>query len=234
MDDVMRRLYDAFAGARGFAPADVERAVAAVCAGGTGPGATSGAASGACAWVAPLFARHVRAAERPDWAAALALVGWRLDSTRVAAVDSAGRPLPDLRVSVTPFGGIGSAGGAAGNRPRLSVAGPHVAAYHAGLRTGDEVVRVNGRPIDGPEAWRAATQALRVGDTLAVDAVRDGRPVRVAVALPGYTTLRVRLGELSAAGVGDAQTAERRRAVRAAWWRGPGRVTDSSADAAQP
>jgi predicted metalloprotease with PDZ domain len=34
MDDVMRRLYDAFAGARGFAPADVERAVAATCAAG--------------------------------------------------------------------------------------------------------------------------------------------------------------------------------------------------------
>jgi predicted metalloprotease with PDZ domain len=37
MDDVMRRLYDAFAGARGFAPADVERAVAATCAEGAAP-----------------------------------------------------------------------------------------------------------------------------------------------------------------------------------------------------
>jgi predicted metalloprotease with PDZ domain len=202
-DDVMRRLYDRFAGARGFAPADVERAVAAVR-----PAAAD------CAWVGPLFARHVRGAERPDWAAALALAGWRLDSARVTAADSAGRPRPDLRVGVTPFAGIGSAGGAAGGRPRLSVPGPHVAAYHAGLRTGDEVLTANGRPVDGPDAWRRATAGLRVGDTLRVDALRGGRPVRAAYALPAYTALRVRLADAP-------QPTERRRATRAAWEAGP-------------
>jgi predicted metalloprotease with PDZ domain len=163
--------------------------------------------------VAPLFARHVRGAERPDWAAAVALAGWRLDTARVTT-DSAGRPLADLRVGVTPFAGIGSAGGAAGGRPRLSVAGPHVAAYRAGLRSGDEVVRVNGRPVDGPDSWRAATAALRVGDTLAVDVLRGGRPARVAFAVPGYAALRVRLSDAPAID-------ERRRATRATWRLGP-------------
>ena len=208
MDDVMRRLYDRFAGARGFAPADVERAVAGVCAGGAAE--PPGERRADCAWVAPLFARHVRGAERPDWGAALALAGWQLDTARVTAADSAGRPLPDLRVSVTPFAGIGSAGGAAGGRPRLSVAGPHVAAYGAGLRTGDELLSVNGRVADGPEAWRAATAGLGVGDTLAVEAVRAGHRVRATFVLPRYEMLRVRLRDAPGA-------SERQRLTRAAW-----------------
>jgi predicted metalloprotease with PDZ domain len=203
MDDVMRRLYDRFAGARGFAPADVEAAVGAVCGGG-----------GACAWVAPLFARSVRGTARPDWAGALALAGWRLDTARVAATDTAGRPLPDLRASVLTFAGIGSAGGAAGTRPRLSVAGPHAGAYRAGLRSGDAVVAVNGAPVDGPEAWRRATGGARVGDTLTVDVLREGRPLRVPVPLAGYATLRARLAPV------ERPTA-RQQAVRAAWMRGP-------------
>jgi predicted metalloprotease with PDZ domain len=90
-----------------------------------------------------------------------------------------------------------------------------VAAYRAGLRTGDEVARVNGRAVDGPDDWRAATAGLRVGDTLAVDATRDGRPVRAAFALPAYQVLRVRL--LDAPSPTAAQ-----RATRAAWAAGAG------------
>lgn len=215
MDDVMRRLYDRFAGARGFAPGDVEQAVAAVCGDRAPPGAARPAAArGGCWWVAPLFARHVRAADPADWAGALALAGWRLDTARVAASDSAGRPLPDLRAGVVAFAGIGSAGGAAGGRPRLLVAGPHVALYRAGLRTGDEVVGVNGAAVDGAAAWRRATTGARVGDTLTVDVRRDGRPVRAALRLPGYATLRLRLADLPAPD-------ERQRLVRRVWLRGP-------------
>ena len=217
LDDVMRRLYDRFAGARGFAPTDVEAAVAATCADGVGalPGVDrAGEVRRRCAWVVPLFARSVRGAERPDWTAALALAGWRLDTVRVPATDTGGRPLPDLRASVVPFAGIGSAGGTAGTRPRLSVAGPHAGAYRAGLRTGDEVVAVNGAAVDGPDAWRRATAGARVGDTLTVDVLRDGRPLRAAVPLTGYTTLRVRVLPV------DRPT-ERQRMTRAAWQYGP-------------
>jgi predicted metalloprotease with PDZ domain len=90
-----------------------------------------------------------------------------------------------------------------------------VAAYRAGLRTGDEVARVNGRAVDGPDDWRAATAGLRVGDTLAVDATRDGRPVRAAVALPAYRVLRVRLLDVPA-------PSPAQRATRAAWAAGAG------------
>jgi predicted metalloprotease with PDZ domain len=154
MDDVFRTLYDRFAGATGFTAPDVERAVAAAC---------------DCD-AAPFFAAHVRDARPVDWGRWLGLAGWRLDTTRVVAADSAGRPLPDLRASLGTFAGIGSAGGAAGTRPRLSVQGPHTAWYRAGLRGGDEVVSVRGRPVDGP--------------------------ARATVVLGGYQTVRVRLTDL--------------------------------------
>jgi S1-C subfamily serine protease len=94
------------------------------------------------------------------------------------------------------------------------VAGPHAGAYRAGLRSGDDVVAVNGTAVDGPEAWRRATAGARVGDTLTVDVLRDGRPLRVAVPLAGYTSLRVRV-------VPVAAPSAQQQAVRAAWMRGP-------------
>jgi predicted metalloprotease with PDZ domain len=94
------------------------------------------------------------------------------------------------------------------------VAGPHAGAYRAGLRTGDEVVAVNGAPVDGPDAWRRATAGARVGDALVVDVVRDGRPVQVRVPLAGYSVLRVRVTPVE-------RPSEQQRAVRRAWLLGP-------------
>jgi predicted metalloprotease with PDZ domain len=198
LDDALRALYDAHAGARGFVAADVERA-----------------ARGACACdLAPVFAAHVRAARPVDWDRWLGLAGWRLDTLRGVVADSAGRPRPDLRASAVGYGGIGSAGGQAGEPPRLSIPTPEGAWYRAGLRTGDRLATVNGRPVASPEAFRAALAGARVGDTVAVQATRDGRPVRAAVVLAPYTALRTRLRDL------PAPTA-RQRLVRQAWLRGP-------------
>jgi predicted metalloprotease with PDZ domain len=198
MDDVFRTLYDRFAGATGFTAPDLERAASAACDCDLGP----------------FFAAHVRAAQPIDWDRWLGLAGWRLDTARVTAADSAGRPLPDLRAAVGTFAGIGSAGGAAGTRPRLSVQGPHTAWYRAGLRGGDQVVRVRGRPVDGPEAWREALAGVRVGDSVAVEVLREGQPVRATVVPGSYEVLRVRLADLPT-------VTERQRRLRAVWLRGP-------------
>jgi predicted metalloprotease with PDZ domain len=93
MDDVMRRLYDRFAGARGFAPTDVEAAVAATCA--DGAARTAEHRGGSRVRMGRAAVRPARARRgAPDWAGALALAGWRLDTTRVAAADSAGAAAP--------------------------------------------------------------------------------------------------------------------------------------------
>ncbi|MGZ8491057.1 MAG: M61 family metallopeptidase [Gemmatirosa sp.] len=198
MDDVMRALYDRFAGPTGFVAADVERAVNAAC---------------DCD-LSPVFAAHVRGAQPIDWDQWLGRAGWRLDTVRVTAVDSADRPLADLRASVGTFAGIGSAGGAAGSRPRLAIPGPHTAWYRAGLRGGDEVVSVRGRPVHSPDHWRAALAGVQPTDSVTVEVLRAGAPVRATVVPGSYQMLRVRLVDLPT-------VSERQRRLRAVWLRGP-------------
>jgi S1-C subfamily serine protease len=82
------------------------------------------------------------------------------------------------------------------------------------LRGGDQVVSVRGRPVDGPAAWSAALAGVRVGDTVAVEVLREGQPVRATVVPGRYQTLRVRLADLPT-------LTERQRRLRAVWLRGP-------------
>ena len=56
---------------------------------------------------------------------------------------------------------------------------PGSAAEQAGLAAGDIVVAVNERPIRSGDALRNTIGLLPVGDTLALDVIRDGRPLRL-------------------------------------------------------
>ena len=197
MDDLMRALYDRFAGAQGFTAADVASTASATC---------------GCD-LSPLFAAHVRAAQPIAWDRTLALAGWRLDTTRTIATDSTGRPRADLRATAVPYGGIGSAGGAAGSRPRLSIPSPLTAWYRAGLRGGDEIVSVRGRPVPSPDAWTAALSGVQPTDSVVVEVLRDGQPFRTTVVPGTYQTLRVRLTDLPT-------LSERQRRLRGIWLRG--------------
>ncbi len=204
VDDMMRSLYDRFSGPAGFVPADLEATASAVC---------------GCN-MTPFFAAYVHAAQPINWAPRLATAGWQLDTVREAAADSLGRPRPDLRVSVLPFGGIGSAGGAAGTRPRLAAPLLTGAWYQAGLRGGDLVVSVNDAPVNDAAAFTRAIAGAKIDDSVAVDVLRpapgaaDPTPVHVVVPITGYEVLRVRLTDV------DAPT-ERQQALRRVWLRGP-------------
>jgi predicted metalloprotease with PDZ domain len=191
-------MYDRYAGPRGFTGEDILNTVNDVC---------------ACD-LQEFFQAHVSGSRPLDFARHLALAGWRLDTATAPAADSGGRALPDLRASVTAFGGIGSAGGAAGFRPRLSIPDPTGAWARAGLLTGDEIVSVNGRPVAGADDFRAATSGVRVGDTVRVVYVRNGAQRTAAVPLAGYQLTRVRIVDLPS-------VTARQRAVRQAWLRGP-------------
>jgi len=207
MDDVLRLLLDRFAGARGFAGEDILYAVNETC---------------GCD-MQPFFAAHVAGADSLDLDRELAPLGWRAVVERRRAVDSAGAPTPDLRVGVIPFGGTGSAGGAAGSRARFSVSSPESAWGKAGLVTGDEAVSVNGRPVASSADLRAALEGRKIGDVVPVEYVRlgpAGTPERrsARVTLAPYETLRVTLVDLPT--VTPAQ-----RAMRKVWMGGPGAVT---------
>jgi predicted metalloprotease with PDZ domain len=197
MDDVLRVLLDRHAGSRGFAGEDILYAANETC---------------DCD-LSPFFSAHVAGADSIDFDAELAPLGWRAVVERRQAVDSGGAPAPDLRISLIGYGGTGSAGGAAGARPRFSVSSPESAWGRAGLVTGDEAVSVAGRPIATSADLRAALATARIGDRVPVVYLRDGDRRQTSVVIAPYESVRVTLVEL--ANVGAAQ-----RAMRRVWLKG--------------
>ena len=197
MDDMLRLLLDRFAGSRGFAGEDLLYAANETC---------------GCD-LSAFFSAHVAGADSIDFDAELAPLGWRAVVERRQAVDSAGAPAPDLRVSIIGYGGTGSAGGAAGSRPRLAVGSPESAWGRAGLVTGDEVLSVAGHPISTSADLRAALAPARIGDGVPVVYLRDGDRRQTSVVIAPYQTLRVTLVELP--NVSAAQ-----RAMRSVWMTG--------------
>ncbi|HEX8905219.1 MAG TPA: hypothetical protein VF771_10280, partial [Longimicrobiaceae bacterium] len=82
LDDVMRAMVRRYPQPRGYTDANLERTASQVC---------------GCD-LSAFFSRHVRGAELLDFDAALRPLGLHLLTRLDTAADSAGRPLPDLRV----------------------------------------------------------------------------------------------------------------------------------------
>ena len=172
LDDVMRALFRRSGAGHGYTERDLATTAASVC---------------GCQ-LERFFTQHVRAARPLDWDRFLRGVGLRAVVTRALARDSSGRSLPDTRfyASVPQDGG----------RVVLMVPNPETAWGRAGLRTGDSIVALDGRPVEAAAAFRAALAAARVNDTLTVDYRRAGAPGRARVVLSAYTTVEVTLEDL--------------------------------------
>lgn len=84
----------------------------------------------------------------------------------------------DLSPDLAQAFGLQIAGGAVVARVE-----PGSPADHAGLRAGDVVTAVNGRPVRNASALRNAIGILRVGTELRLDTVRDGRRQRIRAVL---------------------------------------------------
>ena len=192
MDALMRRLRDRYAGTHGFADSDIQREATAVC---------------GCD-MAPFFAGYVAGGKTLPLAELAAALGWRLVVEHGPAIDSAGRPLPDRRVGIIPYGGEGSAGGPMGGALKLAVSNPQSAWGRAGLLTGDTLVAMDGSPVGTAADFRTMVAALAIGDS-AIVVVRRGGERRMTVHIAGYDRLRARLEEL--ASPTDAQRRARDR-----------------------
>ena len=197
MDDVMRTMFERFGGREGYRSEDVLVTVNDTC---------------GCD-LQLFFERHVNGPEQIEWDRYLALLGWRAVVSARPAADSAGAPRPDLRAGVIGFGGIGSAGGAAGTPPRLVVPEPASAWARAGLVTGDVVLQVNGQPVTDGASWREALGTPQIGDVVRVDHTRDGKRMTAEVTLTGYEVVTVRLEELP-------KVSDRMRRMRKLWMAG--------------
>jgi predicted metalloprotease with PDZ domain len=189
IDAIMRALFERSGRGDGFTGASLEALTDSVC------GCRS----------AGLFATQVRGNALIDMRAVVARLGLDVIVDTVSAVDSAGVPLPDLRVGIDfmrrdpPL--------------RLVVNHPASAWSVAGLRTGDVLVTFADHPIGNFGAFQGALRALRIGDTAVVDIQRDGAPLRVHVPVVGYTRPRVRFRDA------PAVTADQ-RARRVRWLAG--------------
>jgi predicted metalloprotease with PDZ domain len=185
LDDLMRALYSASHGGRGFTSASLARAADSVC---------------RCR-LDRFFADQVRGTAPIDPRPVLARLGLQILIDTTAAVDDAGVPLPDLRIGFDFSRG----------EPPVTLVVSNSASLwaRAGLRTGDRLVSFDGAAVATPGEFFRALRALRIGDSVAVE-VRRGDPVqRIRVVVAGYDRPRVRIVE--APGASREQLARRAR-----------------------
>jgi len=181
MRDVMRRMYELYAHKRGYTGADVERVTNEVC---------------GCN-VHRIFEDHIRNARPIEFNNYLTRLGLQAVVESSPAVDTAGTPYADLRISAyQPETG----------RMRVRIMHPQSVWRSAGLATRMELVAMKGIPIDSFPDFRRAIRSVRLGDVVPVDVIADGAPRRVMVTVTGYERPRVRIVERP-----DATDAERRR-----------------------
>jgi predicted metalloprotease with PDZ domain len=184
--DVMRKLSDRFTPQRGITGRDIEGAVREVC---------------ACD-ANSFFEAYVRGAKPIDFDHYLRKIGMRAVVSWSPALNSDGKPAPDLRISALNVPDDSTL--------RLRITNPSGVWGRVGLHTGDRVVSVDGQPIATPMEFRTWLGKLRVGDTASVEVARDGGKSRVSVAIAGYDRPVVKLEEIAGA------TSEQKR-LRAQW-----------------
>jgi predicted metalloprotease with PDZ domain len=116
------------------------------------------------------------------WNDFLGAAGWEVAFSEETAVDAR---VPAITPAVQ------------GGRWR-AVAVPGSAAALAGLRTGDELVRVNGRRILDGSDLPPVLRVVRAGGTVTVEVMRDGAPVTIRFAAGTYPRTRAVLRDLPA------------------------------------
>jgi predicted metalloprotease with PDZ domain len=186
LSDVMRRLSDSFTPQRGITGRDIEQTVSEVC---------------ACD-ARPFFEAYVRGARPIDFDRYLLAIGMRAVVSWSPALNSEGKPEPDLRVFAL-------------NVPedsalRLRIINPNSVWGRAGLHTGDRLIAIDGKPVATSTEFRSWVSKLHVGDTANVQVESGGAVSKVAVVIAGYDRSRVKIEEIAGA------TSEQKR-LRAQW-----------------
>ncbi|MFN2572751.1 MAG: M61 family metallopeptidase [Gemmatimonadales bacterium] len=124
--------------------------------------------------------RYVSGVEEIPWNDYVRAAGWD--------VVFAEEPAVDARIGAIPPA-------VQGGRWR-AVATPGSTAASADLRTGDELVRVNGRPIIDGSDVTAVVRGIGKGSAVVVDVVRDGRPLTIRFPAGTYRQIHARLRDL--------------------------------------
>ena len=189
LDDVMRAMFTRSVPGRGYTSAELEAVVDSVC---------------GCRLDA-VFANQIRGHAPIDVNPALRRVGLQAVVDTIEAVNEQGVPSADLRISID-FSREGPP-------LRIVIANAASAWLRAGLRTGDELISIDGAPVASFAELRRILSGLRVGQRVTVNVRRNGRPIALTAPVTGYSVPRVRFVDV------DSVTATQ-RARRERWLAG--------------
>jgi predicted metalloprotease with PDZ domain len=191
MDNVMRLLHERTGGPTGMTSADIEAAVASVC---------------ACV-AKPFFDAYVRGAQPLNYNRYLGLIGLKADVKWDTARSQNGNRSPDHRLwAYSPPGDSLLA---------LAVNNPETIWGKAGLHTGERVVSLQGNSVRTWNEFRRELSSSRIGDPVhLVVKPRGALPARtVTVIVDGFTRPVVTITEISGA-------TEKQTRLREAWLAG--------------
>jgi len=131
---------------------------------------------------AEFWRRYVSGVDEIPWNDYVGAAGWEVVFREEPAIDA--------RISSIPPA-------VQGGRWR-AVAAPGSAAAAAGLRTGDELVRINGRAIIDGNDVTAIVRGIARSAAVAVDVLRDGQPLTIRFRAGTYSRVRAQLRDLPA------------------------------------
>lgn len=103
--------------------------------------------------------------------------------------------------------------------PKIGAPEPSSPAFVAGLREGDEIVRVNGARVQSWNELSKAIKASAVGVPLALEVLRDSAPLHIAL-VPSVRELPNLFGELESRPVIGIRPLGETRVVRYGFWDG--------------
>jgi len=172
LDDVMKSMLEQFPRTTGFTDSDLERTAGGIC---------------GCD-LYPFFEDHIRGTKPLDLEPYLRSIGLQAVIRRVTATDSTGRPVPDLRVYA--FTQLDN------GHVRIYIYAVPTAWWRAGLRTGDDLLTVDGETIVSAVQFRALLAQRKLGDSLVVQYLRKGVKEQTTVHLTSYDVVNVELKDL--------------------------------------
>lgn len=185
LDDLMRRMFAQFSAARGFSTADVQRLASEVCGRN----------------LSAFFNAYVRGGRPLDFNRYLALAGLKMDVEWKTSKLADGAPFYTL-LEAKFYNGESA--------PRLYLWDTNNAWGRAGLRTGDELLRFNGSPVETVPDFMKFRDALRSGDNANLEVRHDEKIRQATVTIGSYDWPIVKIQELP-------NRTERQKAIFTRW-----------------
>jgi predicted metalloprotease with PDZ domain len=186
IDDVMRKMMEKYSGWKGFTNRNIEEIVATIC---------------GCD-VHLFFKNYVYGSRPIDFNQYLYLAGMRENTKWSNALDSLGKPVPDLRVYAfqTP-----------GNTVlQLGITDPNSCWGKAGLHTKDIILTVNQSAIKNANDFRQLIRRLQVGDSVFLEVQRLTGILHLQVIVSGFRQPVTKINTLD-------EISEKQRNLRNAW-----------------